>query len=74
VAAGPAPSWLLPRGCHRFGAPQPASPTVVAMDSTRCLALALRVLLVALAVTLLVAVATALALLADNSAWAPPFS
>jgi hypothetical protein len=44
------------------------------MNSTRHLALAVRVLLVALAVTLLVAVGTALALLADNSAWAPPFS
>jgi hypothetical protein len=44
------------------------------MTSTRRLALALRVLLVALAVILLVAVGTALALLADNSAWAPPFS
>ena len=44
------------------------------MNSTRRPALALRVLLVALAMTVLIALGTALALLADNSAWAPPFS
>jgi hypothetical protein len=44
------------------------------MDSTRRPALALRVLLAVLALALLIATGTALALLADNSAWAPPFS
>jgi hypothetical protein len=44
------------------------------MDSTTRPALVLRVLLAALAIVLLVALGTALALLAGDSAWAPPVS
>ena len=44
------------------------------MDSTSRPAQVLRALMVAVAVALLIALATALALLAHDSAWAPPIS